>query len=127
MKRFFFICVALIAFAATNASGTGYQPTEQLQTHYQAHSPTAQLPVLSVVEFVFDAVALNAVEMKAVVDCKAQQIFKPIAYHNPDYGLNRYSLSVARIDYGTISKPTDFKYNLKYSNHKLPTQFVQLE
>lgn len=48
MKKFLVICVALIAFAATNASGTNYQPTDQLQTHFivQQHNPF--MPVMAV-------------------------------------------------------------------------------
>lgn len=34
MRRFIFLCVALVALLATNASGTNYHPTDLLQTHF---------------------------------------------------------------------------------------------
>jgi len=47
MKKFLFICVALIAFLATNASGTNYQPTDQLQTFVvQQHNQI--MPIVAV-------------------------------------------------------------------------------
>lgn len=114
MKRFIFICVALISFAATNASGTGYQPTVELQAHYQATHPIVLMPVLNVIDFTFETIGQNVVLLNSVVESVVVQMCNCIAYHNPDYGSRHLNYS-------------DIRYNLRYSNHKLPTQFVQLE
>lgn len=128
MKRFFFICVALIAFASANASGTNYQPTDQLQTCYQMQHPIVLLPAINVAEFAFEAPAIKAIKLITPADWKVQGLFKPLVYHNPDYGLNSYNRFVLINSYCSINSHTKTNcYNLKNSNHKLPTQFVQLE
>lgn len=127
MKRFFFICVALIAFAATNASGTNYQATSQLQTCYQADHPIVLLPAISVAEYVFEAPAVKAVGFITPADQEIWVLFKPAVYHNPDYGLCSFNRFLLSNDYQINRMVVQIKDIGKLPNIKLPTQFVQLE
>lgn len=126
MKRFIFICVALIAFAATNASGTNYQATDQLQTCYQADHPIVLLPAIHIAEYVFEAPAVKAVGLITPADQEIWVLFKPAVYHNPDYGLCRLNKFVFN-DYQINRIEIQIKDIGKLPNIKLPTQFVQLE
>ena len=85
MRRFIFICVAMIALFATNASGTKNQVTDQLQTHYTVVDHQFQ-PAITPVHFettavvqVPEAIPVNYISSNLDVAHKA--------YHNPDYGL----------------------------------------
>jgi hypothetical protein len=49
MKKFFLICVALIAFLATNASGGNQYQTDQLRTCYVTQASPQIMPVYNFV------------------------------------------------------------------------------
>lgn len=87
MKRFLLICVALIGFMATNASGT-YHKTDQLQTFVvQQH------------DYQINAIAPTLTTQVLQVQTDIMPFEKPIVqktafvdvYRNPDYGLCSYS------------------------------------
>lgn len=124
MRRFIFICVALIAFFATNASGTGYQPTDQLQTHSIVQ---ADLPVISPAVFIENNVqpivrnyTLMLVEKQKALDVGYSAVFK-----YPDYGLKSLNACIISNRYSSVSRHT-IKIDM-FTNRKLPSQFVQLE
>lgn len=123
MKRFFFICVALIAFAATNASGTGWQQTDQLQTHYQTNHPIVLMPALKTVEYVVTAPAVIVQRPTILFDAGLKiKTSWLIAYSDPDYGLNSFNGCVS-----TVNRKIKDNDIGNYTYSKLPQQFVQLE
>lgn len=127
MKRFFFICVALIAFAATNASGTSYQPADQLQTCYQMQHPIVLMPALNVAEYAFEAPTVKTFELITPAVWKVQGLFKPVVYHNPDYGRCSSSRFLFRNFCQSNPIAAQNKDIGKLPKINLPTQFVQLE
>lgn len=127
MKRLFIICVALIAFAATNASGTSYQPADQLQTCYQLQHPIVLLPALNVAEYAFEAPAANVIGLITPKNWKVLGVFKPSVYHNPDYGRCSSSRFLFMNYRQSIQIQLQNKDIGKLPKIKLPTQFVQLE
>lgn len=110
MKRFLLICVALIGFMATNASGT-YHQTDQLQTFgVQQHDcqiqATAIVPTLTtqVVQVQTDSMPFE----KPIV----QKIAFVDVYRNPDYGLCSYS-KIGLNKYNTLSQ-NDYGKPIRY-------------
>lgn len=115
MKRIILICVALVAFLATNASGTNNHSTNQKQTCYQDH-PVVIMPALNVSEIVFVSTEVETNYFRIPANADVLGLFRPNSYCNPDYGL--YSISA--LSYPQIK-------NIFKDSDKLPTQFVQLE
>lgn len=91
MKKIIFICVALIALLATNASGTNYHQTDKLQTHY-VMQPQVQFTAIT-----FEAQAW--VITQPVIAIKTQtfvvgEMVKPNAFAWIDPGRNNLGISI---------------------------------
>lgn len=95
MKRFIFICAAMILLFAANSSGTSYYQSDQLQTFtvQQTHNPTSS--EIMQAEQTSDQFQPVVVLIRLRNEVIASPLIQPPVYCNPDYGLcslNSYNL-----------------------------------
>lgn len=91
MKRFLLICVALIAFAATNASGTNYQLTDQLQTHFVKQPQMQFTAIMAETQAWVIAHPVIAIQAQTLI---AGKTICPDAFAWIDPGRTRYGKSI---------------------------------
>lgn len=86
MRKFIFICVALIAFTATNASGGNQYQTDQLRTCFVTQASPQIMPVMLVnyepAQAVYNFTQATVPAERPVL----VQTIKSDCWRNPDWG-----------------------------------------